>query len=53
MVGMEVAGAINAVAADKNDVPLVPVVFNPVVLSKAEVVKLKEQLKRKKIKIVN
>lgn len=32
--GMEVADAINSVAADKNDVPLNPVIFNVVVLPK-------------------
>lgn len=53
VAGMEVADAINAVVTDKNDVPLIPVVFNPVVLSKTEAGKLREQLKRKKIKIVN
>lgn len=45
VVGMEVADAINAVATDKNDVPLSAVVFNPKVLSKAEAVKLRKQLK--------
>lgn len=32
--GMEVADAINAVATDKNDVPLVPVVFNVKIIRK-------------------
>ncbi|MNK12323.1 putative bifunctional phosphatase/peptidyl-prolyl cis-trans isomerase [compost metagenome] len=45
VAGMEVADAINAVATDKNDVPLSPVVFNPIVLSKAEAAKLRKQLK--------
>lgn len=44
--GMEVTDAINAVATDKNDVPLSAVVFNPVVLSKKQAVKFKQQLKR-------
>lgn len=39
--GMDVADAINSVATDKNDVPLKAIVFNPVVLSKKEVLKLK------------
>ncbi|MEQ7799918.1 peptidylprolyl isomerase [Pedobacter sp. ASV1-7] len=39
--GMDVADAINSVATDKNNVPLKAVVFNPVVLSKMEVLKLK------------
>lgn len=38
--GMDVADAINAVATDKNDVPLKAVVFNPVVLSKKERIKM-------------
>lgn len=45
VVGMEVSDAINAVATDKNDVPLSPVIFNLKVLSKAEAVKLRKQLK--------
>jgi cyclophilin family peptidyl-prolyl cis-trans isomerase len=44
--GIEVADAINAVATDKNDVPLSAVVFNPVVLSKMQATKLQQQLKR-------
>lgn len=44
--GMEVADAINAMATDKNDVPLSAVVFNPVVLSKKQAVKFQQQLKR-------
>ncbi|WEK18467.1 MAG: peptidylprolyl isomerase [Candidatus Pedobacter colombiensis] len=47
VAGMDVADAINEVATDKNDMPLQAVVFNPVVLSKAEAAKLKLQLKRK------
>ncbi|MEJ2881571.1 peptidylprolyl isomerase [Pedobacter sp. GR22-6] len=43
--GLEVAEAINSVATDKNDVPLSPVVFNAVVLSKKEAAKLKKKLK--------
>ncbi|TKC65245.1 peptidylprolyl isomerase [Pedobacter hiemivivus] len=43
--GMEVADAINQMATDKNDVPLSAIVFNPVVLSKAEAAKLRLQLK--------
>lgn len=43
--GMEVADAINTVVTDKNDVPLTPVVFNLVVLSKKEASKLRKQLK--------
>ncbi|MFA4869423.1 MAG: peptidylprolyl isomerase [Pedobacter sp.] len=39
--GMDVADAINRVATDKNDVPLKAVVFNAVVLSKKEAIKLK------------
>jgi len=44
--GMEVADTINAVATDKNDVPLSAVVFNPVILSKKQVTKFQQQLKR-------
>lgn len=43
--GMEVADAINSVSTDKNDVPLNPVVFNPVVLTKKEASKLIRNLK--------
>jgi len=43
--GLEVAEAINSVATDKNDVPLSPVVFNAVVLSKKEAAELKKKLK--------
>lgn len=39
--GMDVADVINRVATDKNDVPLKAVIFNPVVLSKKEALKLK------------
>jgi cyclophilin family peptidyl-prolyl cis-trans isomerase len=39
--GMDVADAINSVATDKKDVPLKAVIFNPVVLSKKEALKLK------------
>jgi cyclophilin family peptidyl-prolyl cis-trans isomerase len=45
--GMEVADAINQAATDKNDVPLSAIVFNPVVLSKVEAAKLRQQLKHK------
>lgn len=47
VAGMEVADAINQVATDKNDVPLSPVVFNPVVLSKKECQKLNKELNRR------
>ena len=47
VAGMEVADAINQVATDKNDVPLNPVVFNPVVLSKKECQKLNKELNRR------
>ncbi|SMD11280.1 peptidylprolyl isomerase [Pedobacter nyackensis] len=47
--GMEVADAINAMATDKNDVPLSAVVFNPVILSKKQATKFQQQLKKKKI----
>ena len=40
--GMDVADAINSVKTDKNDLPLEPVTFKPVVLSKKEVLKLKK-----------
>jgi len=43
--GMEIADAINNVVTDKNDVPLTPVVFNLVVLSKKEASKLRRKLK--------
>ncbi|TDQ11877.1 peptidylprolyl isomerase [Pedobacter metabolipauper] len=39
--GMDIADQINSVATDKNDVPLSPVVFKAVVLSKKEAVRLK------------
>jgi cyclophilin family peptidyl-prolyl cis-trans isomerase len=45
VAGMEVADTINKVATDKHDVPLSPVVFNPVVLSKKECQKLNKELK--------
>ncbi len=44
--GMEVADAINSVQTDKNDVPLISVVFNAVVLSKKEALKLKRELNK-------
>lgn len=47
VAGMEVADAINQVATDKNDVPLSPVVFNPIVLSKKECQKLNKALNRR------
>jgi len=43
--GIEVADAINAVATDKNDVPLTAVVFNPVILSEKQAAKLRQKLK--------
>lgn len=39
--GMDVADAINSVATDKNDLPLEPVTFKPVILTKKEAPKLK------------
>lgn len=39
--GMEVADAINSVQTDKNDLPLEPVTFKPVILSKKEAAKFK------------
>lgn len=36
VAGMEVADAINQVPTDKNDSPLIPIIFNPVRLSKKE-----------------
>ena len=47
VAGMEVADAINQIATDKNDVPLSPVVFNAVVLSKKEGQKLNKELNRR------
>lgn len=44
VTGMEVADAINAVATNKDDVPLSAVVFSVVVLSKKEALKLKKTL---------
>lgn len=43
--GMDVADAINAVATDKNDVPLEAVTFSTVILSKQEVKKLRRNLR--------
>jgi len=40
--GMDVADAINSVTTDKNDLPLAPVTFKPVVLSKKQAAKFKE-----------
>ena len=42
--GMAVAEAINSVATNKNDLPLEPVVFNAVVLSKKEAVRLQKKI---------
>ena len=42
--GLEVAEAINSVATNKEDLPLAPVVFNPVILSKKESAKLKKKI---------
>lgn len=41
--GMEVADVINSVTTDKNDLPLEPVIFKPIILSKKEVSKFKEK----------
>lgn len=43
--GMEVADAINAISTDKDDVPVMAVVFTPVVLSKREAAKLRKFLR--------
>ena len=40
--GMDVADAINSVKTDKNDLPIEPVTFKPVILSKKEVSKFKK-----------
>lgn len=47
--GMEVADAINQVATDKNDLPLIPVVFNPVVLSKKECQRLNKEVNKRPV----
>lgn len=44
--GMDVGDAINAVETNKDDVPLSSQVFNPVVLSKQESIKLRALMKR-------
>ncbi len=44
VAGMEVADAINQVATGKDDVPLNPLVFTPVLLSKKECHKLRKKL---------
>lgn len=46
VAGMDVADAINSVSVNKSDVPLIPVVFNPVILSKKEMLKFQKELKR-------
>ncbi|MCD0489872.1 peptidylprolyl isomerase [Pedobacter sp. MC2016-14] len=43
--GMEVAEAINAVATDKNDLPLKPVVFKAILLGKKEALLLQKKIK--------
>ncbi|TKC09707.1 peptidylprolyl isomerase [Pedobacter frigoris] len=44
VAGMDVADAINAVATNKDDVPLSPVVFNVVVISKKDALKIRKTM---------
>lgn len=45
--GMDVAEEINQVLTDKNDLPLSPVVFNPMLLSRKECQKLEREWKKR------
>ena len=45
--GLNIAEAINAVATNKDDVPLNPVIFTPVILTKKEAAKFRKKMKIK------
>lgn len=47
--GLSVAEAINAVSTNKDDVPLTPVIFTPVILSKKQAMKYWKKIKAKQV----